>query len=110
VRFDKDRLRRARRDADLTQEELAAKTEISSDSVKRAERGEAVHPDTARAIGIALNINHEDLLLSPEQANSPEGGPALSGPLEHATSSRTNEPPAFDPSRGDIAPAGGAAD
>jgi hypothetical protein len=68
--------------------------------VKRAERGEAVHPDTARAIGIALNINHEDLLLSPEQANSPEGGPALSGPLEHATSSRTQRAASFRSPRG----------
>ncbi len=53
------RLRRLRKAAGLTQEELASRAGLSSDAVSRLERGQRKHPypHTVRALADALNLS-----------------------------------------------------
>jgi transcriptional regulator with XRE-family HTH domain len=64
------KLRRARDEADLTQDALAEKAELSVTSIRRAERGEPVSVDTSRAIGGALAIPYEILLDATDKPSS----------------------------------------
>jgi len=67
VRFSAKELRRAREDADLTQEALAAAADLSVDSIRRAEHGTSVSVETARVIGSSLDISYETLLEVPDK-------------------------------------------
>jgi tetratricopeptide (TPR) repeat protein/transcriptional regulator with XRE-family HTH domain len=62
VRFDKSKLRAARINVDLTQQELADNADISIDTVRRAERGLDIALESARALGVALNVSYQQLL------------------------------------------------
>jgi predicted ATPase/transcriptional regulator with XRE-family HTH domain len=56
------RLRRFRKAASLTQEELASRAGLSSDAVSRLERGQRKHPypHTVRALADALNLSEDE--------------------------------------------------
>jgi transcriptional regulator with XRE-family HTH domain len=64
------KLRRAREDADLTQEALANKAALSVASIRRAEKGESVSVDTGQAIGSGLAISYETLLEAADKPNT----------------------------------------
>lgn len=65
----KDRILEARKKANLTQEELASRTNVTKGAVSSWERGTSPRQDKLEAIAKATNVSYEWLLLGKE----PEG-------------------------------------
>jgi transcriptional regulator with XRE-family HTH domain len=69
LRFDGDKVRRARQLLGYGQETTAEEAGVAKNSVLRAERGEEIRPVTARKIAAALGVRVADLLT--EDASDP---------------------------------------
>jgi transcriptional regulator with XRE-family HTH domain len=69
LRFDGDKVRRARELLGYGQETTAEEAGVAKNSVLRAERGEEIRPATARKIAAALGVRVADLLT--EEATDP---------------------------------------
>jgi transcriptional regulator with XRE-family HTH domain len=69
LRFDGDKVRRARELLGYGQETTAEEAGVAKNSVLRAERGEEIRPATARKIAAALGVRVADLLT--EEASDP---------------------------------------
>jgi transcriptional regulator with XRE-family HTH domain len=69
LKFDGDKVRRARELLGYGQETTAEEAGVAKNSVLRAERGEEIRPATARKIAAALGVRVADLLT--EEARDP---------------------------------------
>ncbi len=78
-----DQLRRHRRAAGLTQEELAERAGLSARGISDLERGvkRRPHPETVRLLAAALDLSGEDLAALRAAANPPSESPSTPSPL-----------------------------
>ena len=67
------RLRAARRDAVLTQAELATAAGLSEATVVAAEKGQRVRISTVRKLAAALGVDPKELLRTVPATAEPEG-------------------------------------
>jgi DNA-binding XRE family transcriptional regulator len=72
VKLDAKKVVEARERLGLGQEELAARAEISPNTVLRVEHGFEIRPVTARRIARGLGLEVADLYQKPEELTSPK--------------------------------------
>jgi transcriptional regulator with XRE-family HTH domain len=71
------RLAHVRRHCGLTQEQLAARSGMTSSTVRRIESGHEARPDTIRALARVLGVDELDLYGLAERVDDEDAEPAL---------------------------------